>query len=365
MPSEMRLEPLPRLAPDPPDNPRSAGKVALGRLLFFDPVLSATQSVACATCHHPGFGWADGRATSIGVGGVGLGPDRKLGAQSTHPVLQRNAPAIVNTAFNGLVAGGRLDPVSAPMFWDSRSSGLEAQVSVPIRSLEEMRGDGCPEQEAVASAVNRVRGIERYRTLFQRAFPGNDEGPVTAAHLMKAVAAFERSLVAADSPFDRFLRGDEKALGEEQRQGLTVFQEAGCIQCHGGPMLSDFKLHFIGVPDATAGGRREFRTPTLRQLRHTAPYMHNGSQRNLEDVLVFYEQVGDAAAEAIDGAGPNEQPPLDPLLKKLNLRPEDFPALTAFLDSLNDGHYDQTVPENVPSGLPVAGIGKPSLKPAR
>jgi len=366
LPPGMRLEPLPRIAPDPPDNPRSAAKIALGRLLFFDPVLSGTRSVACATCHHPSLGWADGRATPVGIGGVGLGPDRKPALVSNHPVLPRNTPGLLNVAFNGLVAGAKLDPMSAPMFWDSRTNGLEAQALVPIRSLEEMRGDTCLERDAVPGAVKRIREIGEYRRLFKEVFGGSDELAVTADHLAKAIAAFERSLVTVDSPFDRYLRGDEKALNSEQQRGLKAFQEAGCIQCHGGPMLSDFKLHFIGVSDAAPGGRREFRTPTLRNLRRTAPFMHNGSLRTLDDVLVFYEQLGDAAAETLDGAGTNEQPPLDPLLKKMNLKPDDFPALTAFLESLDDDSYDQTAPASVPSGLPVAGVGAvPSIPAGR
>jgi cytochrome c peroxidase len=118
-------------------------------------------------------------------------------------------------------------------------------------------------------------------------------------------------------------------------------------------MLSDFKLHVIAAPDGVADSRREFRTPTLRNLRHTAPYMHNGSLRTLRDVSIFYEALADAVSETLDGGDTTTQPRLDPLLKHLNLNADDFPALEAFLDALNDEAYDQTIPAEVPSGLPV------------
>lgn len=353
IPPEMRLEALPARVPDPRDNPSTPAKVVLGRVLFFDPILSATKEVACATCHHPRFGWGDGRATPIGVGGRGLGPARTFLAANPFAPIPRNAPTLLNVGFNGLTAGAKPDPAAAPMFWDARVAGLERQVIEPLRSREEMRGDGCSEADAVEQAVHRVRAIAEYRDLFGKAFGTARGEPVTAGHLTQAIAAFERSLVNADTPFDRFQRGDKSALNTEQQRGLVVFQNTGCIQCHGGPMFSDFKLHFIGVADSTLDGRREFRTPTLRNLRHTAPYMHNGSQRTLRDVLVFYEALSDAVSETLDGGDTATQPRLDALLKHLNLNADGFSVLESFLDSLNDDRYDQAVPARVPSGLPV------------
>jgi len=353
VPEEMRLGALPRRAPEPADNPTTPAKVALGRLLFFDPILSATQNVACATCHHPRFGWADGRATPIGVDGVGLGPGRVLSGVASAPPLRRNVPTLLNVGFNGLLAGRALDAKSAPMFWDARVQGLEAQAPHPIRSRDEMRGDACTEAEAVGSAVVRVRQIAEYRALFASAFSQPEDRVVNADHLAKAIAAFERSLVATDSPFDRFMCGDKKPLTAAEERGMRVFQTAGCILCHGGPMFSDFKLHFIGVSDAGPDGRRELRTPTLRNLRHTAPYMHHGGQRTLEEVLSFYERLSDAVSETLDGGDAAAQPPLDPLLKQLDLNAEDFPDLAAFLEMLNDDGYDRSIPVKVPSGLPV------------
>ncbi len=352
VPPEMRLEALPARAPEPADNPSTPEKVALGRLLFFDPILSATQTVACATCHHPNFAWADARTTPLGVGASGLGPARILDGKAAAAPLMRNVPSLLNVGFNGIVAGKRPDAKSAPMFWDAREQGLEAQALHPLRSRDEMRGESGAEADAIASAVTRVRSIAEYRSLFAKAFPGSQGDGVSADNLAKAVAAFERSLVAVNSPFDRHQRGEGPPLTAAQEHGLKIFQTAGCIHCHGGPMFSDFKLHFIGVNDSPPGGRREFRTPTLRNLRHTAPFMHNGSLRTLDDVLLFYEQLSDAVSETLDG-GDAANPPLDPLLKHLNLSAEEFPDLKAFLEMLNDDGYDKTAPPHVPSGLPV------------
>ena len=353
IPAEMRFEALPARAPEPADNPSTPAKIRLGRLLFFDPILSATQTVACATCHHPKFGWADARSTPLGVGGTGLGPARMLNGTAAAAPLTRNVPSLLNVGFSGLVAGRQLDPKAAPMFWDSRVQGLEAQVLHPIQSRDEMSGNPGAESTAVSAAVMRVRQIAEYRALFQDAFSQPAESAITAGNLTKAIAAFERSLIAGDTPFDRHLRGAGPVLTTQQEHGMRVFQTAGCIQCHGGPMFSDFKLHFIGVTDSSPDGRREFRTPTLRNLRHTAPYMHHGSQRTLDEVLAFYERLSDAVSETLDGGDAAAQPALDPLLKRLDLNAEDFPDLAAFLEMLNDDGYDRSVPPKVPSGLPV------------
>jgi cytochrome c peroxidase len=199
----------------------------------------------------------------------------------------------------------------------------------------------------------RVRAIDEYRERFHATFNEAPDMAVTAEHLTQAIAAFERSLVAPRTAFDKYLAGDGSALNTEEIRGLQIFQEAGCIQCHGGPMLSDFKLHAIGLPDVTTHNRRQFRTPSLRNLRHTAPYMHDGSKRTLRDVLVFYDELSEAVTETLDGGDTILQPPLDPLLKTLNLNPESFPALEAFLNTLSNDGYDQSVPEKVPSGLPL------------
>ena len=350
---EMQFAVLPLSAPSPTNNPSTEAKVALGRLLFFDPILSSTKDVSCATCHNPRFGWTDGRAIPIGVGGTGIGPARSFHGPASLPVLPVNVPSILNVGFNGLVTGTKFDPAAAPMFWDSRVHSLEQQVFIPLRSRAEMRSDDCPENEAVTQVVLRLRAIDEYRERFHATFNEAPDVAVTAEHLAQAIAAFERSLVAPQTAFDRYLAGEKSALSTEEIRGLQVFQEAGCIQCHGGPMLSDFKLHFIGLQDVATHNRRQFRTPSLRNLRRTAPYMRDGSKRTLLDVLVFYDELSEAVTETLDGGDTTLQPPLDPLLKTLNLNPESFPALEAFLDTLSNDDYDQSVPEKVPSGLPL------------
>ncbi|MBX7211236.1 MAG: cytochrome-c peroxidase [Verrucomicrobiaceae bacterium] len=342
------IMPLPEAAPAPPGNPATTGKIALGRLLFFDPVLSATGDVACATCHHPSLGWADGRATPLGVNAAGIGPARRRARADQFPIVKRNAPTVLNAGFNGITIEGRCDPQTAPMFWDSRELSLEAQALAPIRAAEEMRGDVCAESAAIGGAVKRVRDIALYRDLFAKAFGTGDV--MTAVNLGKAIAAFERSLVTADAPYDRFARGDAAALTDLQKRGLKAFESAGCPACHNGPMLSDYKLHFIGTPGQKEN--RDFRTPSLRNLKHTAPYMHNGSVATIADVLIFYDRLMDASSETLDGGDAPAQP-LDPLLKTLNVNPDDFAAIEAFLDGLNDDSYDRSMPDAVPSGLPV------------
>ncbi len=350
----MLLAALPPRPPEPKWNPSNAAKIELGRLLFFDPILSSTKDVSCATCHSPRFGWGDGRVTPIGVGGVGLGPGRKFRTPSTLPSLDRNAPTLLNVGFNGIVSGSDLDPSKAPMFWDSRQLGLEQQVSSPLTARGEMCGENCLEPLALENALRQVQAIGEYRARFQAAFKFSVDEGIDVGRLAQAIAAFERSLVATRTAFDRFERGDPTAMTAEQQRGRQLFQDAGCIQCHGGPMFSDFKLHFIGILDSTPSGRREFRTPSLRNLRYTAPFMHNGSLRSLREVLQFYDQLAEAVSETLDGGDTATELRLDPLLKNLNVNPDEFPALEAFLETLNDSGYDQTIPARVPSGLPVA-----------
>jgi len=340
---DTQIEALPKSAALPGDTP---AKIALGRLLFFDPILSATRDVACATCHSPQHGWADARATPLGVHASGIGPARRLVQGAAFLPLTRNTPTILNTAFNGIESGKPFDPAQSPMFWDNRVQGLEAQALAPIRQREEMRGDACRESEAVPAMVERLKSIPEYVKLF--------ENEITAEKVTQAIAAYERTLIAPDTPFDRFMRGDKSAMTPEQQQGMAAFQKAGCALCHNGPMLSDFKLHAIGLTDS-ATRRTEFRTPSLRNLKHTAPYMHHGGSTTLDEVLLFYDRLMDQAAETLEGGDTSTLPPLDPLLRQMNMLPEDHAPIKAFLESLNSDDYDKSAPEKVPSGLPSGG----------
>ena len=156
--AQSRLAALPVQAPAPSDNPTTPERVALGRALFWDPILSGQKDVACATCHHPDFGYADGLDLSIGVNGVGLGAGRSFDAGHPQRLVKRNSQTVLNVAFNGLSAGSGAGPAEAPMFWDLRTRGLEAQALEPLKALEEMRGDAYPEDRALREVVARLRG---------------------------------------------------------------------------------------------------------------------------------------------------------------------------------------------------------------
>ncbi|HEY2433288.1 MAG TPA: cytochrome c peroxidase [Vicinamibacterales bacterium] len=369
-PASAAFAPLPATVPSPADNPSTPEKVTLGRLLFWDPILSGSRDIACATCHHPSFGYTDGRDLPIGTGGTGVGPARAFRSGTT-PLVKRNSQTILNVAFNGIDASGHVDPAQAPMFWDVRSRGLEAQALVPIESLEEMRGGGSVEGHGVAGAVARVAAIAQYRTLFASAFGGRDA--VSALNLSRAIAAYERSLVTLDTPFDRFMRGDRQAITEVELRGMDAFENHGCTLCHNGPMFSDYKLHVLGVPDNSKLGdydpgaehRYAFRTPTLRNLAFTAPYMHSGLITSLGAAVGFYKTVGGGAPllmhfdtpVTIDGrrvlGSPVGRDQLDPLLRGVTVNSE-LDDIVAFLGTLN-GTFDRTTPSRVPSGLRPGG----------
>lgn len=261
--------------------------------------------------------------------------------------MRRNTPTILNAAFNGIASGKAFEPSRSPMFWDNRVEGLEAQALVPVRSHEEMRGDSCTEDEAVASMVARLKAIPDYVKRL--------DGDVSAERVTTAIAAYERTLITPDTPFDRFMRGDKTAMTPAQQQGMQVFHKAGCSLCHNGPMLSDYKLHAIGLTDSSTN-RHEFRTPTLRNLKHTAPYMHHGGELTINGVLLFYDRLMDQSAETLEGGDAGTLPPLDPLLRRMNMLPEDQAPIAAFLEALNSDTYDTTIPDRVPSGLPAAGV---------
>src|SRR5262245_47798964 len=208
--SRLRLSALPQFVNAPADNPQSADKVALGKLLFWDPILSGNRDVACASCHHPRNAYAEDRDISIGVNGVGYGRNRRFQSPNAIPFVKRNSPTMLNVGFNGISQAGEYDAENAPMFWDMRVRSLENQSLEPIKSFEEMRGDAYPEDKAVETVVARLNAIPEYRRLFSAAFGG--ENAVTETNLGKAVASFGRSLLANNSPFDRYMRGDRNAM---------------------------------------------------------------------------------------------------------------------------------------------------------
>lgn len=345
---------LPLSVSAPPDNPGTAEKIALGRLLFWDPILSGNKDVACASCHHPRFGYAENRDLSIGVNGVGLGAQRRFAAPNAIPFVKRNSQTILNAGFNGIDNTGRYAAEAAPMFWDMRATSLEAQALEPIKAFEEMRGNAYPEDRAVETAVARLDAIPEYRVLFAGAFGGANA--VSAVNLGKAIAAFERSLTANNAPFDRYMRGDRNAMTPAQLEGMRRFERVGCAKCHNGPMFSDYKPHVLGVPDngrltESDSGIKDtpyaFRTASLRNLAFTGPYMHSGVFRTLNEVMDFYDDAPE---------NPNVgRRQVDTLVRQLDDPDDEAAALIEFLKALNDDSYDKTIPARVPSGLNPGG----------
>lgn len=337
-----------------PQNPPmvESKQAELGRLLFWDPVLSGDRDVACATCHLPEHGYTDGQTQAIGVGGNGRGTARVAGHTG---VLPRNSQTVLNTAWNGIGELGLFDPVTAPMFWDNRAEGLEAQAVEPIESTQEMKGELFSDDSIRVEIESRLNNIPAYRALFQDAFQITDIGIDNVA---AALASFQRTLVANNSPFDQWMRGDDSALSERELSGMQEFVIAGCADCHSGPMFSDFEPHVLGVregarvtePDS-GDGSFAFRTPTLRQLEFTAPYFHAGQFATLNRAIDFYDEPRNSE---------NPNVPTSNLDKELLEVPEMDDGLgdllRDFLETLNDGSFDRTIPTEVPSGLPPGGF---------
>jgi cytochrome c peroxidase len=297
--------------PVPADNPQTRTKVELGRRLFFEQWLSRDRKQSCASCHDPARGFADGVALGVGFGGGKLG---------------RHTPTVLNAAYNKF------------QFWDGRSPSLEVQAAGPMMAAAEMN---MPSEQEV---VDRLRADESYRSAFLEVFGGSP----SLDTVTKAIAAYERTLVTPDGPFDRYARGEKRTLAVAEKRGLLLFiGKAACTQCHRGPNFTDDKFHRIGLPDPADQGRfavtqREedrgaFKTPSLRNVALTAPYMHDGSLASLEAVVDFYDRGGDAKA------GRSE------LIFPLELSVAEKADLVAFLKSLTgripDAQTAQRAPE--------------------
>ncbi len=319
------------------NNQSTQEKIELGRLLYFDPALSGNNEQSCATCHHPDLGFSDGRNTSMGFGGRGVGPDRKSGQP-----IRRSAPTVWNAAFNH------------KQFWDGRANDLEDQARFPITSADEMNQN--PDE-----LVKELKSIPEYTRLFEKAFGGGDSA-VTMENVTFAIAAFERTIISNNSPFDRYAEGDSTAMTAEQRRGLTLFRslKTRCFECHGFPTFANPDFKVIGVPKMPGlpddFGRSEieggdpyksaFKVPTLRNVALTAPYMHNGRFQTLEEVIDFYANGG-GKGQGLD------LPNLDDKIRKFQLSDQEKRDLVAFLRALTDESKIPAIPEKVPSGLPV------------
>jgi len=289
---------LPDPVPGVESTPDAIARLRLGRRLFFDPILSRDRTVSCASCHEPDHGFASREAKPLGVAG------RRA---------DRNAPPAFNRAFG------------SSHFWDGRAPTLEVQVLSPIENENEM---ALPLEQAVA----RLAADANYRELFAAAGAATPSREALAA----SIAEFLRRLVVADSPVDRF-RAAKGDLTPLERRGLWVFESKGrCWRCHAGPNFSDESFHDTGIgakegvpePGRFAitndpADRGRFKTPTLRMVALTAPYMHDGSMATLEEVARFYARGG------------NKNENLDPLLEPIELSDEDVAALVSFLQALS------------------------------
>ncbi|MGP9790651.1 cytochrome-c peroxidase [Roseinatronobacter sp. NSM] len=259
------FEPLPAIAPIPANNSLTPEKIELGKMLFFEPRISGSGVISCATCHNPALGWSDRIPTAVGHDGQ---------------VGNRNTPTVLNSGFLG------------SQFWDGREPDLEGQALGPIEAEIEMNMD-------LEAAIRRLKEFDIYHEHFAAAFPG-EEDPIRAENIAFAIASFERTLNTPNSPFDRYLRGDEGAMTGQQVEGMKLFVDAGCVACHNGPALTDSNFHRFELPGSTDEGRFivtgdemdrfAFRTPTLRNVAVTYPYFNNGSVENLQDAVQLMGQ---------------------------------------------------------------------------
>lgn len=256
----------PKSIPYPDNNKYTKAREELGKMLFFEPRLSGSQVMSCATCHNPSLGWEDGQPKAVGHG---------------HKILGRKSPTVLNLAW-------------APrLFWDGRAGSLEEQALGPIEAPGEMNNP-------LANAVDNIKNVKGYKKYFEAAYPGEGISKDTIA---KAIATFERGVVSGEAPFDRWLAGDSNAMSASAKNGFKVFNgKAKCAACHSGWSFTDHSFQDIGVNDKDIGRgkflklrsqQHAFKTPTLRNVTERGPYLHNGQEKTLMDVVEFYNRGGD------------------------------------------------------------------------
>ncbi|OLC54850.1 MAG: cytochrome-c peroxidase [Acidobacteria bacterium 13_1_40CM_4_69_4] len=285
----------------PDNNPMSQAKIELGRRLYFDGRLSRDGTISCASCHDPDKGFSDGRPNSQGV---------------NHQAGSRNAPTVMNRLF------------SKEQFWDGRAEDLEAQALGPIQNPIEMG-------HTLEGMISNVKSIQGYAPMFQAAFGTPDINPDRVG---QAIATYERTVLAGNAPYDRYQAGDKNAMSESALRGMSLFtdkERANCVTCHAGFNFTDESYHNLGVgmdkpnPDWGRFGvtkqefdKGAFKTPTLRNVTQSGPYMHDGSETSLLEVVKFYDK----------GGNPNRW--LSKEIKPLHLTDQDRADLVAFLEAL-------------------------------
>ncbi len=319
----------------------SPQQIDLGRYLFFDPLLSADNSVSCASCHHPDLGFSDGRARSIGIGGS---------------ELRRAAPSLWNVAF------------LQSFFWDGRADSLEQQMIGPLYDSQEMGSNP-------ALLLAKIGSSEAYRGLFREAYPGS-EGLPTLDQIYNAIVAFQTSLISLNSRYDRYAHGYHDALSEDEKAGMNVFRSfvARCAECHTPPLFTNQQIAVIGVqePDgrpldegaesvsANPGLRGGFKVPSLRNVAKTAPYMHSGTFASLRDAAEFYTLGrGHALPEE-----EKQQMTVHWHIWEPDLTDDELDRLVDFLATLTDETFKPSIPDAVPSGMAPIGAIPEALVPS-
>ncbi len=282
--------------------------IELGKILFFDTRLSSSGKISCASCHQPELSWTDGKERSIGHEGA---------------VTKRNSPTIQNSWFY------------EKLFWDGRAKDLADQAFAPINSETEMHTE-------MPDLVRRMRVNKEYPGLFKKAFGDEDINP---DRLAEAIAIFEKTIVSRKSRFDEFLSGDKNVLSDSEIRGLHLFRtKARCMNCHHGPLFSDNQFHNNGFYPGTNAQKDKglysvthkdedmgkFKTPSLRDVMKTGPWMHDGSLKNIRDIITIYTQ-GSAS-------------PRDGLIKQTSLRPKETEDLIAFLQAISSPPLEFTKP---------------------
>jgi cytochrome c peroxidase len=285
----------PEAVPFPDSNPYGVQKVHLGQMLFFEPRLSGSKWISCASCHNPGLSWGDGLPRGIGQNMKTLG---------------RRTPTILNLAWSDLV------------MWDGRKTGLEDQAFGPVTSPAEMNG-------TIEEAVARISAIGAYQMEFKKVF--GDEG-VSARTIPLVIATYERTIVSGQAPFDHWVTGDETAISADAKRGFDLFTgKANCVACHTGWNFTDNGFHDVGLADKDIGRgewlkiqsmQQAFKTPTLRDADRRGPYMHDGSLASLAQVVDHYDQGG------------VQRPSLSDEVRPLHLTGAEKLDLLAFLATL-------------------------------
>lgn len=301
---------LPATPKHPKGNKPNAARVKLGKTLFFDPRLSGDGSMSCATCHNPQFGWSDGLPTAVG---------------NKSQILERATPTVVNTGYNFL------------QMWDGRKRTLEAQAMGPMEAAQEMNMD-------VPRLFRQLNSSKGYRAMFEAAYPGE---AIDSKTLSKAMASYERTVVSNNSPFDRWVKGDAKAMTAQQVSGFKLFTgKAKCEDCHSAPNFVDNGFHNVGLPsygeaepDMGRYGikplglmKGAFKTPTLRDVSMTAPYFHDGFAATLEDVVAHYSKGGVVKTN------------LSPNMHQLDLSKKEQQDVVAFVRALTSPQKAVTLP---------------------